>query len=123
MKYHLREVDFNANGNFSSTPEEEWIIGDKKIITVHGTLKVSDITIVEQNGLVGIQLSVKGKLDLSNFPNGRVLDIRTIAFLRQPHNVWVWGYAFDKNRHPIVNFCGYDDLDGLAQFVSNYEKL
>jgi hypothetical protein len=37
--------------------------------------------------------------------------------MRQPHNAWVWAYAFDENNEPIVNFCGFDDLDGLANFI------
>lgn len=123
MIYHLKEVDFDGNGNFSSCTHENWIIGNKKIITPHGTLKISNYKMVEQNGMVGIQFSVRGSLDFSSMRNGRALDIRTIAFLRQPHNAWLWGYAFDKVGYPISNFCGNDDLDGLMHFVSALEKL
>lgn len=123
MNYHLHEVDFNANGNFTSIQSVDWIVGDKKIITPYGNLKVCSAKIVEQNGLVGVQFSVKGELNLSSMPMGRVLNIATIAFMRQPYNAWLWAYAFDKNRVPIANFCGYDDLDGLASFVSQLENL
>lgn len=59
MIYHLKEVDFDGNGNISSCTPEDWIIGNKKIITPRGTLKIREFKIVEQNGMVGIQLSVR----------------------------------------------------------------
>jgi len=123
MTYHLKEVDFVGNGSFSSCSPEDWIIGNKKIITPHGTLKISSYKMVEQNGMVGIQFSVKGSLDFSTMCRGVILEIRTIAFFRQPQNACLWGYAFDKADYPIANFCGNDDLDGLRDFVCEIEKI
>lgn len=123
MINHLKEVDFDGNGNFSSCTPEDWIIGNKKIITPRGTLKIREFKIVEQNGMVGIQLSVRGSLDFSSMQNGRSLEISTIAFMRQPHNAWLWGYTFDKVGYPIANFCGNDDLDGLMMYVRDLKRL
>lgn len=123
MAYHLQEIDFVGNGSFSACEPENWVIGNKKIITPHGTLKVNNYKIVEQNGMVGIQFTVKGTLDFSAMCRGFVVDLGTIAFMRQPHNAWLWGYAFDKQGIPLVNFCGHDDLDGLMNFVSQIEKI
>jgi hypothetical protein len=123
MQYHVREIDFSATGNFVSIGEsgEDWVIGDEKIISPHGVLDIDDAIFVEDGPLVGVQFSVSGWLRMDDFKcsNGDEdeIFISTLAVMRQPHNAWVWAYAFDENNEPIVNFCGFDDLDGLANFI------
>lgn len=123
MTYHVKEVDFSATGNFVSIGDdgEDWKIGDSQIITPHGVLDIEDALFVNTGVHVGVQFSVSGWLSLNDFScsNGDEDDIciATIAIVRQPHNAWVWAYVFDINDQLVVNFCGYDDLDGLANFI------
>jgi len=122
MKYYVNEVAFGGGQNFLRFEDETWEIGDKYIITPHGYLSIDDYIFVDQGSLVGIQFSVSGTMHLDELScsdgNEGVVEIKTFAFMRQPHNVWMWVYAFDKSDSPIVNFCGHDDLDGLAHFVT-----
>lgn len=126
MVYHAQEVDFAADGSFVDFTEETWIIGDKIIKTPHGTLSIKKVIFVENGPHVGLQFTVDGKLNLGDFScsNGDegVVQIKTFAVVRQPHNVWLWCYAFDKNNMPCVNFCGHDDLDGLRHFYSELKS-
>ncbi len=77
--------------------------------------------------MVGIQLSVSGKLKLNNFTCSTGYEdeanIGTIAIMRQPHNVWLWCYAFDIYGSPLVNFCGRDSLDGFANFIQQLKRI
>lgn len=127
MNYHVSDIDYNANGNFTSFDEEIWTIGEKSIITPHGTLCINKVVFVDNGPLVGVQFSVNGKLTLNNFTCSKGwendLKISTFALMRQPHNVWLWGYAFDDSGNPLVNFCGHDDLDGLAKFVQTLKRI
>lgn len=127
MTYHVNSIDYNANGNFKSFNEENWIVGEKSIITPHGTLYINDAIFVEQGSLVGIQFSVTGKLKLNEFScsTGRENDVEigTFALMRQPHNAWLWTYAFDEYANPLVNFCGFDDLDGFANLVPFLKRI
>lgn len=127
MKYFVSEVDFSANGGFNAIDEESWEIGDKFIITPHGTLEVQDAIFVDNGPLVGVQFSVCGSLNISNFKCSQGfendVDISTFAIMRQPYNVWLWVYAFDKFGNPIINFCGHDELDGLASFIPMLKRI
>lgn len=126
MRYHVKEVDFSATGNFISICEwdddrEDWTIGDSEIVTPHGTLEILDAIFVEEGPLVGVQFSVSGWLNLDEFEcwdgdEGEVY-VGTLALMRQPHNAWLWAYLFDEGNNPVANFCGHDDLDGLANFI------
>lgn len=122
MHFFVKEIDSTAQGQFTIIPDETWRVTHTCIETPHGTLKVKKYVIVREGPLVGIQFTVKGTLDLSNLSSilGKQ-DISTLALMRQPHNVWLWAYAFDKSNVPIVNFCGNDELDGLTHFVSEIE--
>lgn len=122
MKFFVKEIDSTANGQFTTIPNETWIVTPSYIETPHGTLKVKKYIIRRNGPLVGIQFTVKGTLDLSSLSSilGKQ-DISTLAIMRQPHNVWLWAYAFGTSNVPIVNFCGNDELDGLANFVSEIE--
>lgn len=127
MTYHVNEVDFLANGHFQELDEESWIIGDKSIITPHGVLSIEDALFVNQGSLVGVQFSVNGTLKLDEFSCSigleNEVEISTFALMRQPNNVWLWVYAFDRNNNPVVNFCGHDDLDGLAKFILELKRV
>lgn len=139
MKYHVMQIDFQANGNFQNIEVECWEIGDKYIKTNHGNLKILDATLVNNgqfvgipfrvnNGQsVGIQFDVNGSLSLDDFSCSKGYEpdakIRTIAFLRQPYNAWVWTFAFNEEGRPYVAFCGYDDLDGMANFIPKLNGL
>lgn len=121
MPYYAMEVDLTATGDFESIDEEVWSIGDKFIITPHGKLRIEDAHFVNNGNHVGIQFSVSGLLNIANFKCStgveNAVEVYTFALVRQPHNVWLWVYAFDKYGTPIINFCGRDDLDGLANFI------
>lgn len=121
MRYHVGEIDFNANGKFQKIEDECWEIGNKYIKTNHGNLDVLDATVINNEHFVGVQFEVCGRLSLDDFScsKGNELEarIRTIAFLRHPKNAWVWVYAFDNEGRPLVNFSGFDDFDGMANFI------
>lgn len=127
MNYYVSETDFCAKGNFKSFDKETWNIGEKYIITPHGTLRINNAVFIDDGPLVGIEFSVKGKLKLNEFScsTGKEKDvrIRTFALMRQPHNVWLWAYTFGIFGIPRVNFCGYEDLDGLAKLVSFFKRI
>lgn len=127
LDLHICEVDISAKGDFQKIEEEKWTIGDKVLFTPHGALHVNETTFVDKGVLVGVQFSVEGQLklnELSCFVGNEIpVNIKTIALMRQPHNVWLWVYAFDINDNPIVNFCGYDHLDGFSKFVMTLKRL
>lgn len=127
MAYYVSEVDFKANGNFKSFEEEIWTINSKSIVSKHGILTISDVIYVDKGSMVGIQLSVSGKLKLNSFTcstgNEDDANIGTIALMRQPHNVWLWCYAFDIYGSPLVSFCGHDNLDEFANFIQQLKRI
>ena len=127
MKYYVNEIDFARNGSFKRFNEEVWNFEATEIVTPHGTLKIRYALFVEQGPHVGVQFSVSGKLSLNDFScsNGSesTTNIKTLALVRQPHNVWLWVYAFDEYNRPVVNFCGHDDLDGLAIYVDELKSI
>lgn len=124
---HICEVDISAKGDFQKIEEEKWTIGDKIIETPHGFLHVNDTIFVDKGVLVCVQFSVGGQLRFNELTCSvgykNPVNIKTFALMRQPHNVWLWVYAFDINDNPIVNFCGHDDLDGFSKFVSSLKRL
>ena len=101
-------------------------IGDSYIITPHGTLEIRDAIFVNEGSLVGVQFDVNGTLKMDEFPCSQgfesYIQVSTFALMRQPHNAWLWGYAFDKYGNPIANFCGTDILDGFANFIPFLER-
>lgn len=50
-------------------------------------------------------------------------DNGAVAIMRRPYNAWLWLYMFDKNLQPIASFCGHEDLDGFAKYVSALKEL
>lgn len=92
-----------------------------EIETDKGSLDILDFMEVEQNGQVGVQMNVDGWLGLDEYHPDNSLDgpvnVRTIAIMRQPHNVWLWVYMFDENNEPVAAFCGTDGLDETNSFA------
>ena len=117
MAYNVTQVSTNGGYNFDDIAEERWVIGDKYIETPHGVLEVADAIFVEEGPLVGVQFTVDGILRISELGCDKDVNIRTFALMRQPNNAWVWVYAFDEFNNQVVNFCGFDDLDGMAAFI------
>ena len=127
LSLHICEMDINANGDFQNINEEMWSIGERFIITPHGTLQINDTIFVDKGSMVGVQFSVTGKWNIHDFDNSsgseKDVEINTFALMRQPNNVWLWVYAFNSQGDPVVNFCGYDDLDGFAKFIPSLKQL
>jgi len=127
LSLHICEMDINANGDFQNINEEMWCIGERFIITPHGTLQINDTIFVDKGSMAGVQFSVTGKWNLHDFYSSsgseKDVEINTFALMRQPNNVWLWVYAFDSQGDPVVNFCGYDDLDGFAKFIPSLKNL
>ncbi len=117
MAYNVTQVSTNGGYNFDDVAEERWVIGDKYIETPHGVLEVADAIFVEEGPLVGVQFTVDGILRISELGCDKDVNIRIFALMRQPNNAWVWVYAFDEFNNQVVNFCGFDDLDGMAAFI------
>ena len=76
---------------------------------------------------MGIQFSVSGTLNVADFrcANGfrNTIEVATFAIMRQPQNAWLWVYLFDNNDSPMAYFCGFDDLDCFANFVSLLKSI
>ena len=127
MILHVCEIDINAIGKFQKIEEEIWTIGDKYINTPHGSLRVNNVIFVDKGQLVGVQFTVTGKWNLHDIDSSNGIEydveINTFALMRQPNNAWLWVYAFDCQGKSIVNFCGYDDLDSFAKFISSLKQL
>lgn len=116
MAYNVMQISTNGGNSFEDIEEEQWTIGDKYIETPHGVLEVLDAVFVEEGPLVGVQFIVDGTLRVSELGCDEDVEIRTFALMRQPHNAWVWVYAFDEYDDQVANFCGFDDLR-MAAFV------
>lgn len=127
MPYYVSEVDFHADGSFQKIEKETWQFGVDRIITPHGNLGINGLIFVTEGPLVGVQFSVRGRLKMNEFScsdgDENAIFIGTLALVRQPHNAWLWVYAFDKNGCPLVNFCGFEDLDGMVRYMDVLQKL
>lgn len=124
---HICEMDLNVNGHFQNIDEEIWSIGDRFITTPHGTLQINDTIFVDKGSMIGVQFSVTGEWNFYDFNSSssseKDVEINTFALMRQPNNIWLWVYAFNSQGDPVVNFCGYDDLDGFAKFIPSLKQL
>lgn len=75
-------------------------------------------------------MSVNGWLDLGEYcPSSSMsksVNVRTVAVMRQPRNVWLWVYMFDDAGQPIAVFCGTDSFDentGFAKYVNELKRI
>lgn len=117
MAYNVTQVSTNGGCCFDDIEEERWTIGDKYIETPHGVLNVLNAIFIKEGPLIGVQFSVDGTLRITELGCDENVHIRTFALMRQPNNAWVWAYAFDEFNNQVVNFCGFDDLDGMDAFI------
>jgi len=126
MKYNVKQISYDYR-TFQDIEECTWVFTTSKIQTDKGTLDIIDFIEVEQNGQVGIQMSVDGWLDLGEYlvftPIDKPVNVRTIAIMRQPHNVWLWVYMFDENNKPVAAFCGTDGFDESNSFAKYVKEL
>lgn len=126
MKYQVQQISYDYR-TFQDIEECTWNFTTTEIHTDKGTLKILGFQEVEQNGQVGIQMNVDGWLNLNEYisdsPLTGAIYVRTIAIMRQPHNVWLWVYMFDKDNQPIAAFCGTDVFDGTDCFSKYVKEL
>jgi len=126
MKYQVQQISYDYR-TFQDIEECTWIFTKSEIRTDKGTLDILGFQEVEQNGQVGIQMSVDGWLDLDEYVSISPLDgpvnVRTLAVMRQPHNVWLWTYMFDENDQPVAAFCGTDGFDETNSFAKYVHEL
>lgn len=128
MFYYPEEIDFDGSETFFHFKKETWIIGDKLIITPHGSFLVKDAVPVESDSLVGVELTVKGSLRLDNFScsdgtEDDNVDIEAFAFVHRSGDSRVWVYGFDSEEDNIVNFRGTEDEEGLSIFTSFLKRV
>jgi hypothetical protein len=124
MTYHCREYSVNSGGFKHLSSEGSWNFDDKFISTPYGCLHLESFMKVNQGPLVGVQFETYGILDLSSLDSSLdLVNIKTVAVMRQPHNVWLWVYMFDDEDNNIINFCGNDDIDGFKEYIDKLELL
>jgi hypothetical protein len=123
MTFHCREYSINS-GEFKQLEDtEDWEFDDEMISTPYGDLFLESFMNVNQGGLVGVQFDVSGELDLSELDDSLdYVNIKTVAVMRQPYNVWLWVYMFDDEDNNIVNFCGNDDIDGFKEYIDKLQE-
>lgn len=119
MKYYVNEIAKFATSEFQRFEEEVWEITPNYIKTGNGALNIEDWIEVEQNGLVGIQLVTNGELDVYKYADLEIIpiEIKTVAIMKKPYNVWLWMYMFDEFGRQIATFCGHEELDGFAEYI------
>ena len=126
MKYQVQQISYDYR-TFDDIKASTWIFTTSEIHTDKGKLDILDFQEVEQNGQVGIQMSVEGWLDLDQYNSSSPLDgpinVRTLAIMREPHNVWLWVYMFDECDRPIAAFCGTDGFDESNSFARYVQEL
>lgn len=125
MKYNVQQISYDYR-TFLDIKETAWSFTKSAIITDKGTLNILDFMEVEQNGQVGIQMNVDGFIKLSDYhPSSPLNDythVKTVAVMRQPHNVWLWVYMFNEYDNPVAAFCGWDEIDGFAIYVKELKR-
>lgn len=129
MKYQVLQISFDYR-TFQDIEKCIWNFTTSEIRTDKGILTIIGTQEVEQNGQVGIQMSVNGWLDLGEYcPSSSMsksVNVRTVAVMRQPRNVWLWVYMFDDAGQPIAVFCGTDSFDentGFAKYVNELKRI
>ncbi|MGN0049535.1 MAG: hypothetical protein ACI37U_11660 [Bacteroides sp.] len=128
MFYYLEEIDFDGSETFFHVKKETWVIGDKLVITPHGSFLVKDAVPVYSASFVGVELTVKGSLRLDNFScsdgtEDDNVDIEAFSIVHKSGDSRVWVYGFDSEEYNIVNFRGTDEEDGLPIFTSFLKRV
>lgn len=128
MIYHVKEVTFN-NSDFSEVLET-WIFSEHGIYTPHGYISFKSFMEVNQNGMNGVEFSVKGVLNFNvnkyvECPFGEI-NLSAVAVMRQTGNVWLWIYLIDEIGETVAALCGYENLfhmDSFSKFVSKLKCI
>ena len=124
MKYYCMEYSLNQRDFIRLAKKDEWKFSTESIETPYGDIFLESYMKVNQGPLVGVQFEVDGTLDLSNFDASlEFVDIKAVAVMRRPHNVWLWIYMFDEDHNNVITFCGHDDIDGFAAYVRLLDEL
>lgn len=129
MIYQVQQVSYDSS-TFQDIKVCTWEFTTSEILTDKGSLDILGFQEVEQNGQVGVKMSVNGWLDLGGYspssPISQSVNVRTIAVMRQPHNIWLRVYMFDEEDQPVAAFCGtdgYDEENSFAKFVKELNTL
>ena len=129
MKYQVQQISYDYC-TFQDIEECTWDFTTSEIHTDKGSLDVLGFQEVEQNGQVGVQMSVNGWLDLGEYspssPINESVNVKTLAIMRQPHNVWLWVYMFDDDDQPVAAFCGtdgFDESNSFAKYVNELKRI
>ena len=129
MKYQVQQISY-VYCTFQDIEECTWDFTMSEIHTDKGSLDVLGVQKVEQNGQVGVQMSVNGWLDLGEYspssPINESVNVKTLAIMRQPHNVWLWVYMFDDDDQPVAAFCGtdgFDESNSFAKYVNELKRI
>lgn len=129
MKYQVQQISYDYC-TFQDIEECTWDFTMSEIHTDKGSLDVLGFQEVEQNGQVGVQMSVNGWLDLGEYspssPINESVNVKTLAIMRQPHNVWLWVYMFDDDDQPVAAFCGtdgFDESNSFAKYVNELKRI
>ncbi|MGM9814570.1 MAG: hypothetical protein ACI3ZX_00420 [Candidatus Aphodosoma sp.] len=130
LNYHVNEVRFGET--IKPIEKEDWLIGNVTnrfgneafiIKTPNSNLLPKSFVFVNNGVHVGIQFETSGMFNLGAYGyQEKFVNVKHIAIVRQPNNVWLWAYLIDENGINIATFCGYDDLDGLAHLVSDMKQ-
>ena len=129
INYKAEEITFNNRDWIKFDEPQDWELSINEIRTPYGDLEIEGYMMVEQNGLVGVQLEVCGELYFGDIPAYPGEDddvfVKTVAVMRQPNNVWLWLYLFDENHNPIASISGLEGdimANELTQFVTALKK-
>lgn len=127
MDFITKQVSFNNKDFVDLESAETWHFSKHSISTPNGVIKIDDCIEVNNEQFVGVQLSTwKSSLRL-NFYDGYSGDngmpeIKTVAFVRHPHNIWLWVYLIDDEEETIATFCGHEK-DFREEFAEYVEEL
>lgn len=126
MKYQVKQISYDFR-TFQDIDECSWNFTTSEILTDKGSLNILGFQEVEQNGQVGVQMTVDGRLNLNEYKSLSPLSgpsyVKTLAIMRQPHNVWLWVYMFNENDQPIAVFCGTEGLNETNSFAKYVKEL
>lgn len=122
MNYIVKEVSFERENFVSFESDETWEFSTRSVRTPKGDFMIDDVHLVDNDQFVGVELSIW----MSNFQLNQYKDesssnempqITTLAFVRHPHNAWLWAYLIDEIGHTIATFCGYEsNIDDFRKY-------
>ena len=126
VTFHVDDVRFGKGDEidlgFSS---EKWDFGLNGLKTPHGNLVFDGFYIVNNDDFVGAQLSARGLFkftDYKDYHEGYNIPVKTVAFVRHPHNVWLWIYMLDSSGDQIACFCGHEEGDEFEDFMNYLQE-